>query len=221
MKEIIGYCRVSTEEQGESRNGLEAQRAEIERFAAYHGYHLLEVVEEVASRSLGLAERPVLANALASARKHKAIVVVTKVDRLGSDTALVKKLMHISKRVVAIDIGEQADNFIKHIHAALAEKELSQISSRTKAGLQALKARGVVLGNRTNLAEAQGMGVAVIKAKAKGFALKMKPPIERMRKAGMTMKEIADELNALGVDTARGGMWQASTVCNIIKRWEN
>lgn len=221
MKKLIGYCRVSTKEQGESRNGLEAQRAEIERFAAYNGYHLLEVVEEVASGSLGLEYRPILSEVVDRARKLKAKIVVSKVDRVSRDAGLIRKLMHDTRQVIAIDVGEQADSFVEHIYAGLAEKERKMIGARTKAGLQAAKARGVILGNRKNLPEARAKATSVIKANAVAFALKMKPLIERMRKADMTLIEIAEELNMHKIATARGGRWQASTVHNIIKRWEN
>jgi DNA invertase Pin-like site-specific DNA recombinase len=219
-KAFIGYCRVSTQEQGESRNGLEGQRAEIERWAAYNGYELVEIFEEVASGGLGLHDRPVLSMALAMAKQMKAKVVVSKLDRASRDAGLIRELMHKTKRVVAIDLGEQSDNFVRHIFAGLAEKEREMISMRTKAGLAAAKARGVILGNRTNLEEARAEAVKVIKNKADSFAARLRAPIERMKNCGMTLAEIAKELNEQGTPTARGGNWDAASVCRLVARWK-
>lgn len=217
VKKIIGYCRVSTEEQGEKRNGLDAQRAEIQRWVDYNQYELVSIIEEVASG--GNNDRPLLKAALQQAKKLKAKVVVSKLDRISRDAGYIRKLMHDTKQVVAIDIGEQADSFIEHIYAGLAEQERKMIGARTKAGLAATKARGTILGNRTNLPEAQQKGVEAIKAKADSFALKMKAPIQRMRQTGMTFIQIAQELNDMNIPTARGGAWQASTVHNLTRRW--
>lgn len=219
MKKLLGYCRVSTKEQGESRNGLEGQRAEIQRWADYNGYQLMGIVEEVASGGLGLNERLILKATLAQAKKAKAKVVVSKLDRLSRDAGLIRKLMTDTNQVVAIDIGEKADSFVEHMYAGLAEKERKMIGARTKAGLQAAKARGVILGNKKNFHVAQANGIKRIKEKADKFAAHVRAPIERMRKVGMTFVQIAEELNTQGIPTARGGMWQASTVFNVVQRW--
>jgi DNA invertase Pin-like site-specific DNA recombinase len=128
--------------------------------------------------------------------------------------------MQKKKLVVAIDLGEDADSFVEIIFSGLAEKERKMIGQRTKAGLAAAKARGVVLGNRTNLPVARELAAAAIKEKADRFAARVRPPIERMVKCGMTYAEIAQELNEQHTPTARGGEWSATSVCRIISRWK-
>jgi DNA invertase Pin-like site-specific DNA recombinase len=219
-KSFIGVCRVSTREQGQSKNGLESQRAEIERWAAHNGYSLITIMDEVISGSTPLKDRPVMSMALAMAKKMKAQVVVTKSDRCSRDFDISRELMQKKKLVVAIDLGEDADSFVEIIFSGLAEKERKMIGQRTKAGLAAAKARGVVLGNRTNLPVARELAAAAIKEKADRFAARVRPPIERMVKCGMTYAEIAQELNEQHTPTARGGEWSATSVCRIISRWK-
>jgi DNA invertase Pin-like site-specific DNA recombinase len=219
-KSFIGVCRVSTREQGQSKNGLESQRAEIERWAAHNGYNLITIMDEVISGSTPLKDRPVMSMALAMAKKMKAQVVVTKSDRCSRDFDISRELMQKKKLVVAIDLGEDADSFVEIIFSGLAEKERKMIGQRTKAGLAAAKARGVVLGNRTNLPVARELAAAAIKEKADRFAARVRPPIERMVHCGMTYAEIAQEMNEQHIPTARGGEWSATSVCRIISRWK-
>lgn len=218
-KSIIGVCRVSTRHQGESRNGLESQRAEIERWAEYHGYNIVTIMDEVASGSLPLSDRPVMSAALAMAKKMKAVVVVTKTDRCSRDAEIIHKLMQKQQIVVSIDLGVAPDEFVGHIFAGLAQKERKMIGMRTKAGLAAAKARGVVLGNQINLDEAQAKGRDSQKKRADDFAKSMKVTIQAFQKSGMTLQQIADELNAREINTARGGNWHTSTLRNVISRW--
>jgi DNA invertase Pin-like site-specific DNA recombinase len=219
-KSFIGVCRVSTREQGQSKNGLESQRAEIERWAKHHGYNLVTIMDEVISGSTPLKDRPVMSAALLLAKKMKAQVVVTKSDRCSRDFDISRELMQKKKQVVAIDLGEDADSFVEIIFSGLAEKERKMIGQRTKAGLAAAKARGVVLGNRTNLPEAREKAAAAIKEKADRFAARVRPPIERMVHCGMTYAEIAQEMNEQHIPTARGGEWSATSVCRIVSRWK-
>lgn len=217
-KSFIGVCRVSTREQGMSKNGLESQRAEIERWAKHHGYNLITVMDEVISGATPLKDRPVMSMALAMAKKMKAQVVVTKSDRASRDFDISRSLMK-SKKVVAIEQGEDVDSFVEIIFSGLASKEREMIGQRTKAGLAAAKARGVVLGNRTNLPEAREKAVSVLKEKADRFAARVRPPIERMKNCGMTYLEIAQEMNEQCIPTARGGEWSATSICRIVSRW--
>jgi DNA invertase Pin-like site-specific DNA recombinase len=106
-----------------------------------------------------------------------------------------------------------------HLYAALAEKERQLISERTKAALAAKKASGATLGNRTNLPEAALRGAASTRAAADAFARNVLPVVEQIRSAGaVSLRSIAEALNARGVRTARGGTWQASTVRNLLQR---
>jgi DNA invertase Pin-like site-specific DNA recombinase len=157
--------------------------------------------------------------ALAMAKKLKTKVVVTKVDRCSRDAGIARDLMQKKKLVVSIALGDKADSFVEHIFQGLAEKERSIGSERTKAGLAAAKARGVILGNRTNIEEARALATATIKAKADNFANRLRPTVERMVNAGMSCKAIAAELNTAGVTTARGGAWHSQTVINLVQRW--
>jgi DNA invertase Pin-like site-specific DNA recombinase len=218
MKQFIGVIRVSTTSQGESRNGLDSQRAEIVRWAEQNGHTLITIMEEVASGSLPLVERPVMTMALQMARKMKAKVVVSKVDRCSRQADIVHDLMQKKKIVVSVALGEEADEFIQHIYGGLASKERKMIGERTKAGLAAAKARGVVLGNRTNLSEAQEIGREKLRQKADQFAIKLKDQINEFLQAGKNYSQIAERLNSLGVRTARGGDWHCSTISNLVAR---
>ena len=123
---------------------------------------------------------------------------------------------------IVAELGADADPFMLHLYAALAEKERKLISERTKAALAAKKAQGVKLGNRTNLAEARASAIASTKATADGFALNILPIIDQVKAQGVTSYNgIAKALNGRGVRTARGGTWQAATVRNIMLRAPN
>lgn len=218
-KTFIGLCRVSTKNQGDSKLGLQSQRAEIERWAEFHGYTLITIMDEVASGSWSLRERPVMTAALAMAKKLKAKVVVTKTDRASRNLQIIDKLMYDKQLVESIDLGSNPDEFIGTVFAGLAVKERKMIGIRTKAGLAAAKARGVILGNRTNLKEAQTLGVEAQKKRADAFAANMKKTIQAYQKAGMTLAQMAEELNTHEIRTARGKSWHTSTLRNIIARW--
>jgi DNA invertase Pin-like site-specific DNA recombinase len=219
MRPAFAYYRVSTREQGDSRNGLEAQAKAVQAFAQGAGYSLQGESVEVASGGLPLPGRPILQRLLFQARHAKATVLVAKLDRLSRDVAFISGLMAQGVRFVVAELGDDVDPFVLHLYAALAEKERRLIGERTKAGLAALKARGVKLGNPKNLAYAGSSGRDVQRRQADDFAARMRPTIERMRAAGMTIAQVANELNATGVPTARGGAWGATTVANMLSRW--
>ena len=221
MRPVIAYLRVSTDKQGKSGLGLEAQRAAVIRFAEADG---LEVVGEHVEVETGkgadaLDRRPVLRNALAQARKAKASVVVAKLDRLSRDVAFIANLMVHKVPFIVAELGADADPFMLHIYAALAEKERALISARTTAALAQKKAQGAKLGNRTNLTEAQALGAAASKEVADAFAANVLPVVRDLQAAGVTAsRAIADALNARGIRTARGGEWHHSTVRNLLAR---
>jgi len=214
------YSRVSTREQGRSGLGLDAQRAAVARFAEAEGF---EVVAEFTETESGkghdaLERRPQLAAALAEARRHKAPVGVAKLDRLSRDVAFISGLMAQRVAFVVAELGSDADPFMLHLYAAIAEKERRQISDRTKAALAAAKARGVVLGN-PRLAEARAKVNDTLQADAAAHAGRVMPAIREAKAAGATtLRAIAEALNARGIATARGGRWQAQTVANVMHR---
>jgi DNA invertase Pin-like site-specific DNA recombinase len=163
--------------------------------------------------------RPQLAAALAAARKGKAAVLVAKLDRLSRDVAFISDLMARRVPFIVAELGADADPFMLHRYAALAEKERNLISERTRVALASKKAQGAVQGNRTNLAEAQAKSVAANKAGADAFAANVLPIVRQIEASGITgARAIAAALNARGVRTARGGAWHDSTVRNLLAR---
>lgn len=221
MKTAVAYVRVSTQAQGKSGLGLDAQRATIERFAEAEGFEITVWFEEVETGkgADALDRRPVLSEALQVARKTKAPVIVAKLDRLSRDVAFIAGLMVQRVPFVVAELGAEADPFMLHLYAALAEKERSLISKRTREALQAKKKAGAILGNRTNLAQAQAQGAASNAAGADAFAGNVLPIVQQLQSQGhKTYRALADALNQRGVKTARGGEWQAMTVKRLLDR---
>ena len=221
MDQIVSYIRVSTNQQGKSGLGIEAQREAIARFIAAEGMELAgEYVEvETGKGCDAIDRRPQLAAALAAARKAKAPVVVAKLCRLSRDVAFISGLMAQRVSFIVAELGADADPFMLHIYAALAEKERGMIAERTRAALAAKKAQGAVLGNRTNLAEAAAKGADANRTAADGFAANVLPIVRQIQAAGATThRAIAAALNARGIRTARGGAWHDSTVRNLLAR---
>jgi DNA invertase Pin-like site-specific DNA recombinase len=187
---IIAYIRVSTDKQGKSGLGLSAQRDAIARFATSEH---LEIVAEFVEIETGkgadaLDKRPQLAAALRKAKQIKAPITVSKLDRLSRDVHFISGLM--TKRVpfIVAALGKNVDPFMLHIYAALAEKERSLISERTRDALAKAKQRGVVLGN-------PGLGKMVTEATAARDA-DLRPILEAMR--DRTLREIAEATAMLG-----------------------
>ena len=217
----IAYYRVSTPRQGRSGLGIDAQRTTVEQFAGVQGYTILEAFTEIETGkgADALDRRPVLADALDAARLARCPVIVAKLDRLSRDVAFIAGLM--TKRVpfIVAELGADADPFMLHLYAALAEKERRLISERTRAALAARKASGAALGNRTNPAQAAARGRDVARRSAEDFARATMPLVRAMQQTGITsLRAIAAELNARGVRTARGGGWQVSNVRNLLAR---
>ena len=221
MRPIITYIRVSTGKQGKSGLGIDAQREAITRFATAEG---LEVLAEYLEVETGkghdaMDRRPKLAEALLKARKAKAPVVVAKLCRLSRDVAFISGLMAQRVPFIVAELGKDADPFMLHIYAALAEKERALIADRTRAALAQKKAQGTVLGNRTNLRDAQAKGVATNRKAAEAFAANVLPIVRQIQASGAsTHRAIAQALNDRGIRTARGGDWHDSTVRNLLAR---
>jgi DNA invertase Pin-like site-specific DNA recombinase len=219
-KAIVGYIRVSTARQGKSGLGIEAQRATLARFAEAEGLQLVAEYVEVESGkgSDALDRRPQLAAALASARKRKCAVIVAKLDRLSRDVHFISGLMVHKVPFVVAELGADADPFMLHLYAAFAQKERALIAQRTKAALQAAKARGVVLGN-PRLAETTALALQAKKAEADRFAKNVAPIIRDIQSSGVaSLRGIARSLVARGIATARGGEWTAVQVGSILRR---
>lgn len=219
MKAII-YTRVSTAEQGKSGLGLQSQLDLVTDFCNSEGIEIVSHYQEVETGkgSDALDKRPQLARALQHAKKEGASLVVAKLDRLSRNVAFISALMETKVSFIVAQLGKDADAFMLHLYAALSEKERELISQRTKAALSVLKAKGVQLGNRTNLDDARLLSNATNKANATEFADKVLGTVVQLRNDKLTLPAIADKLNAMGVKTRRGGKWYASTVSNILKR---
>jgi DNA invertase Pin-like site-specific DNA recombinase len=210
---IIAYYRVSTDGQGKSGLGLEAQRDAVIRFAGGEG---LEVVGEFIEVETGkgadaLEKRPQLTAALRKAKQLGAHIVVSRLDRLSRDVHFISGLM--SKRVpfIVTQLGRNVDPFMLHIYAALAEKERAMISERTKDALKKARDRGVVLGN-------PNVGKMNTDAAAARDAI-LRPILQEMWE--MTYRDIAQELTNRNIPTPRGGdVWNAMTVMRVMKRLE-
>jgi DNA invertase Pin-like site-specific DNA recombinase len=215
--------RVSTARQGWSGLGLEAQRHAVETFAAAHGFTRAGVFVQVetGNGSDALERRPQRALALQAARKlgKGAPVIVAKLDRLSRDVAFIAGLMAQKVPFIVAELGADADPFMLHLYAALAEKERALIAARTKAALHAAKGRGVMLGN-PRLAQAREVANSRKKAEAAQTASRVMPVITSIRRTGATsLRAIAAELEARGIRTPRGGTaWTATAVKRILDR---
>ncbi len=216
----IAYYRVSTTAQGKSGLGLEAQQATVRAFCEREGIKLLsEAVEvETGKGSNALDQRPVLNATLKAAHKVDAAVMVSKLDRLSRDVHFISGLMAQHIPFIVAELGLDTDPFLLHLYAALAEKERQMISKRTTEALKAAKARGVVLGNRTNLEEAQHKGHESNTRVALLFAEKVRPALQPLIEQKLSYRQIAKNMNNMRVPTARGGQWAATQISDIVRR---
>jgi DNA invertase Pin-like site-specific DNA recombinase len=210
----IAYLRVSTQRQGRSGLGLEAQRETIARHCHAAGITLVgEYVEvETGKGADALDRRPELKAALIAARRIRAPIIVAKLDRLSRDVAFIAGLMAAQTPFVCCDIPH-ADPFLLHIYAAVAEQERRLISQRTTAALAAKKAQGVRLGN-PNLAAARAIGLEKARARAGEHAAIIKAAIP---KDAMTYTEVANALNARGLTTITGRPLTRRTVAHRLR----
>ena len=205
---LVAYYRVSTERQGQSGLGLDAQRASVIRFVANR-----ELAGEFVEIESGQKDdRPQLATALALCRQRRAVLVIAKLDRLARSVAFISNLMASGVEFVAVDMP-QANKLTVHILAAVAEHEREMIGQRTRAALAAAKARGTRLGNpRPDMAKA---GAAASAAAAR-FRAGVMPLIYALRAEGRSLRSIAAELNAGAISSARGGAWHPASVRAVL-----
>jgi DNA invertase Pin-like site-specific DNA recombinase len=211
VKPAIAYTRVSTASQGRSGLGLEAQQAALTRFADAEGYVLADAFSEVETGkgADALDRRPQLAAALAAARKLKAPIIVAKLDRLSRDVHFISGLMTHRTPFIVAELGADADPFMLHLYAALAEKERRLISQRTKDALAAKRAQGVKLGGLN------AKGIAN-RDEAKARAEALRPILAELN--GLSARAIAVELNKRNVPTPNGGPWHSMTVIRVQRR---
>ena len=228
MAGIVAYFRVSTKKQGESGLGLEGQAAAVETFGRQAGKPIIARYVEVESGKR--SDRPELARALAHARRGKATLCVAKLDRLARNVEFLARVMNSEVDFVACD-NPAANRLTLHILAAVAEAVAKAISERTKAALQAAKARGVKLGSArpghwngreearlAGLAKARGVAVKVRTKRATEAYADLLPAVTELRGEGLSFQAIADELNGQGHTTRRGKPWNAVQVLRVLAR---
>ena len=216
---FVAYLRVSTDRQGASGLGLEAQRAALQSHVSGRGDLVAEFLEVESGKN---NSRPELQRALQEAKRKGAVLLIAKLDRLARNVAFISALMESGVEIQAADMPE-ANKFLLHVMAAVAEHEAAAISARTKAALQAAKARGVALGAQNpavkkGLEAGQARSIATRKADADAHAATVAPILEDYQRKGLSLRQMAEELNARAIPTARGGQWHAATVRNALQR---
>ncbi len=218
MKRFTAYYRVSTAKQGRSGLGLAAQRETVLGYVGGADNLTAEFTEVESGRK---SDRPQLAAALRHCRATGAVLVVAKLDRLARDVAFLSNLMNSGVEFVAVDFPE-ANRLTLHIMAAVAEYEARITSERTRAALQAAKARGQRLGNPHGAAAlkraAKGNAAAVVavQAQAQDRAAILRDMVQHIEAGGITtLAGIAAELNRRGAKTARGGRWHPASVARL------
>jgi DNA invertase Pin-like site-specific DNA recombinase len=205
---FVAYFRVSTDRQGRSGLGLEAQQKAVRDYLS-GGQIVAEFIEVETGRR---NDRPELARALAACRRHKAKLVIAKLDRLSRNLAFIAALMDAGTEFIAVD-NPHANRLTLHILAAVAQHEREMIGDRTKAALQAAKRRGVRLGRYG----AEQLAPANHRA-AIAHASKLAPIFVEMRASGLSARQMAIELMARGVPTPSGARWHAQTVIRALDR---
>jgi DNA invertase Pin-like site-specific DNA recombinase len=207
-RQFVAYYRVSTDRQGRSGLGLEAQQAAIRGYLGATA-PIAEFTEiETGKRN----DRPALKQALALCHKRKARLVIAKLDRLSRNLAFIATMMDSGVEFVAVD-NPHATRLTLHILAAVAEHERELIADRTKAALQAAKARGIRLGRNgaDRLAPAY-------RAEAIERARQLAPLLAELKNAGMSARQMAVQLTARGIPTPTGARWHAQTVIRMLDR---
>jgi DNA invertase Pin-like site-specific DNA recombinase len=219
-RSFVSYLRVSTERQGRSGLGLEAQREAVSQYLNGGPCKLISELVEVESGKQN--DRPALAEALTLCRIHGAILLVAKLDRLARNVYFTSSLMESGVEFLACDFPT-ANRLTIHILAAVAEHEASAISARTKAALAAAKARGVKLGGdrggviARHAVQGNVASAAIRCAKADKRAADLLPVIQAIQAQGAaSLRKIAAELNERDIPAARGGRWSAVQVRRVL-----
>src|SRR5262245_15120719 len=223
---FISYLRVSTDKQGRSGLGVEAQRAAVDSYL--NGGRWTLVAEYVETESGRRSDRPKLAKALAHAKAMGATLVFAKLDRLTRNVDLLRSLVASDVDLVFCDLPHvppgAMGRFLLTQMASVAELEAGLISERTKAALAAAKARGVKLGNPNGARALKGKqvgnreAVAKVQANAHERALNLQAILADIKSEGIiSVRRIADELNRRGVLTPRGAAWHPTSVARLLQ----
>ena len=210
-QQFVAYYRVSTQKQGVSGLGLDAQKQTVEEYVRNAPGSLLATFCEVETGkgSNALVKRPELRKALDECKKRGAVLVIAKLDRLARNVHFISGLMESRVQFVACDLPE-ANQLTLHVMAAFAEHEARRISERTRDALAAAKARGTKLGR---------MGHVNLKpvlerrqVEAREFAEQHRGLFEGMQLRGLSRRQMVEELNQLGIRARQGGCW---SLCQV------
>lgn len=231
--QYVLYRRVSTQEQGKSGLGLEAQELDLRIYLETYSPTPWEVIGEFTEIESGASSgRPELAKAIELARKTKATLLVSKLDRLSRQVSFIASLIEDSRLTFRVASMPNADTFQLHIYAALAEQERKFIKLRTKAAL-AEKKRWYAGLSDEELAKLKEEGKAtqlgglrdatmkrneVVKAQAQQRAEVWRGVVAPLHEAGKSLRDIAGALNAAGIKSGRGGQWHATSVKRLVER---
>lgn len=212
MQIAIGYCRVSTKEQGKSGLGLEAQQFMIREFAEKEGYLLADMFIEIESGKKD--DRPVLMEALKVCKRRKALLLIAHLDRLARRVSFIARLIE-SRVTFKVVSHPQASKPMLQMMSVFYEMQLDYISERTREGLFAAKLKGIELGNFGHILARYN------RMRADCFAQIMRPVIKCMQSGGITtIKGISDELNRMKVPTYQNdnSRWHETTVKRLLIR---
>jgi DNA invertase Pin-like site-specific DNA recombinase len=218
---FVAYYRVSTQRQGKSGLGLDAQRSAVQEYLNGGNWRIVAEYTEVESGKR--KDRPKLADALKACRVHGAKLIIAKLDRLARNAHFLLGLQEAGVEFIAVDMPT-VNRMVVGILALVAEDEAKRISERTKAALAAAKRRGVKLGgiregHKPFSAKASMAGVRARVERANARAADLAPIINELQAAGTrSLRGIADELNARGIPTANGQTWQAMQVSRVLAR---
>lgn len=217
-RNYVTYYRVSTQRQGRSGLGLEAQRTAVRAYLEAHGGKELATFTEVESGKRN--DRPQLDAAKRRCRQTRATLLVAKLDRLSRNAAFLLSLKGAGVRFVAADMPDMNETVVG-VLAVIAQHEREAISERTKAALAAAKARGIRLGNprlRAGTRHSAAVASAANAERARTRAAELRDVIEEARAAGRkSLRAIAAYLDGLGITTARGSAWTAVAVQRVLE----
>ncbi|WP_095111838.1 recombinase family protein [Pseudomonas sp. Irchel 3H7] len=228
--DVVSYCRVSSQGQGESGLGLEAQREYIARAAQQNGWSIVGEFVDVVSGKLAIEDRPEGKKALAACKELGAQLVVAKLDRLSRSVHHIARLMEETEFKVAT--MPTANSFQLHLFAALAQQEREFIANRTKEALAALKKRADA-GDAQSVEKISRRSEALDKGRTEANRAKatvavqqrvntwqesVRDPIDLcIHKGGRTLQQVAECLNGKGITTSRGGQWSSMQVSRVMK----
>lgn len=227
---FVAYYRVSTQRQGRSGLGLDAQKSTVETFVRERGGNIVREFTEVESGTV--KDRPQLQEALAAARRHRATLIVGKLDRLSRKAVDLLRLLEESRVPIRFADAPDADETMLTIMAAFAQREAKLISERTKAALKAAKDRGKKLGSdregfwtaerdekrKAALERGRAKAEATRRANAADFHADVAPLIVELRKRGKTLQQIKQYLADENIPARRGGEWSVSQIHNVLRK---